>query len=95
MATFAEGAFAGLTSPAAVATKAAALFATDLPAVLAEMAQIFAEQAGHRVGAAVLGRVGDVVNDIGKRGVKAVWSDVISQYQRGVDVKNSHKNKGR
>jgi hypothetical protein len=88
LSILAEGAFEGLASPAAIGKKAAALFATDLPAVLTEMGQVFAGQAGHNISSAILGHVGDIVNDISKRGVKAVWSDVLAQYQRGVEVKH-------
>jgi hypothetical protein len=81
-----EGAFAGMVSPASMAKKAVAIFATDLPVVLGDIAQMAASQGTSKLASVVLGKMNDVVKDIDKRGIKAVWGDIKAQYDRGVEV---------
>ena len=86
LALLAEGGLEGISSPTAIAAKVASVLAIDIPTVLTEMAEVFVAQSGHQIGAELLGRVGDVVRDIGRRGVKAVWKDMQAQYARGLEV---------
>jgi hypothetical protein len=81
-----EGAFAGMVSPASMAKKAVAIFATDLPVVLGDIAEMAAANGTSKIASAVLGKMNDVVRDIDKRGIKAVWGDIKAQYDRGVDA---------
>lgn len=91
LALIVEGSFAGLKTPSAIAAKAASTFATDLPAVLSEMASVFADNAGHKMTSVLFEKVGDIVSDISKRGIKAVWAGVQEQYRRGVEVKHGKR----
>jgi hypothetical protein len=81
-----EGAFSGMVSPASMAKKAVAIFATDLPVVLGDIAEMAAANGTSKIASAVLGKMNDVVRDIDKRGIKAVWGDIKAQYDRGVDA---------
>lgn len=59
----------------------------DLPMVLAEMAQVYAEQSGQKIASAVLGKAQEVIADVGRRGFKNVWDDLQATYKRGAKVK--------
>lgn len=74
--------------------RAGVLFAQDLPAAGVEIAGMLAHQGGSRVAAAVLGKVGDLLGEVRRRGVKAVWADVMSDYNRGVEAKHGPKKTG-
>lgn len=82
----ADGQFEGMSSPAAIARRALKIFAQDLPVVMGEIAEMAAEQSGNRVGAAVLGKMNEIIGAIGRRGIKAVWSDLQAQYKRGMEA---------
>jgi hypothetical protein len=81
----AEGEFAGMSSPVAIAKKAVAIFAGDLPAVLGEIAGQIADQAIGAGAQAVANKLSAVASDFAARGVKAVWKDLQAQYWRGLD----------
>lgn len=80
------GEFQGLKSPGAILKKATAIFAHDLPLCLGEMAQMAADQNGNHVVASAIGTMNEVIKEVGKRGVKAVWADLQGQYKRGMEA---------
>jgi hypothetical protein len=82
----ADGQFEGMSSPSAIASKAVKIFAQDLPVVMGEIAQMAAEQSGNRIGAAVLGKMNELIGEVGRRGLKAVWADLQDQYKRGMEA---------
>ena len=88
-----EGVFEGLTSPVTMAKKAASIFAMDVPVVLSDIVHMAASQGTSKIGAAVLGKMNDIVKDIDKRGIKAVWGDIMEQYDRGVEAKTAARRK--
>ena len=92
-ALIAEGAFEGIISPGAAIKKATAIFAEDLPAVVGDIAEMLASQSGSRIATAVVGMGNDIIKDIGKRGIKAVWGDVQKQYAKGVEVNTRNRNR--
>lgn len=85
-ALLSEGEFAGMSSPASIAKKAIGIFAKDLPAVLGELAQVAAEQSGNFVQASIIGKINEIIGEVGRRGFKSVWADLQEQYKRGVEA---------
>lgn len=82
MSLLAEGHFTDLKSSSAIISKALSIFSADLPSVVAELAEQFAEQAGRPITAALIGHANTLVHDIAKRGVKALWRDIQAYVKR-------------
>jgi len=66
-------------------TKALKTFIEDVSVTVTEIGQMSAEAQGSRLGAAVLEKVRDVIGEVAERGLRAVWGDIRSQYERGMD----------
>lgn len=74
-------------APSQMAAQAAAIFAEDLPAALSELAGKF----GNNLTSALIGKLGDVVADVRRRGVREFWAGVKAQYDRGVENKHGRR----
>lgn len=90
MSLASEGLLSG--PPAAMAKKALAIIAKDVPAVLGEIVQTVIAQSGEHVidiGVEKMrGAAKDVIRDVSKRGFGPVWNDVLNLYWKGVESKN-------
>lgn len=91
MALFAEGQFSGARSPAVMFSKAMAALAEDVPAVLGDLSATMIDQATEHMVGIGADKIREFVKDVGKRGLKASWSDIMAQYRRGVENKHGKR----
>lgn len=70
-------------SPSEMAAQAAAIFAEDLPAALSQLTGQF----GSTMTSALIGKLGDVVADVRRQGLRKFWAGIKAQYDRGVEAK--------
>lgn len=88
VALMGEGQLTG--SPTQMAAQAVAMFAGDLPVVLAELGSMLVEQNAGRIADKVVGagvdKIKDFVAAVGKYGFKSAWKDIQAQYKRGMDA---------
>ena len=68
-------------------TKAMAAIAEDLPAVLGDLSTSMIDQATEHMVGIGANKIRAFVKDVGKRGLKASWSDIMAQYRRGIENK--------
>jgi len=83
-ALLAEGQLSGSQSPKEVAKRVIALVGEDLPAVMGDLAQHIFNQASARLSSAVKAKMDKIAADLGTRGFRAVWEDLMEQYSRGM-----------
>jgi len=93
MALFAEGQFSGARTPAAMFSKAMSALAEDIPAVLGELGSMALDQSVEHLTGLGADKIRSFVKDVGKRGFKASWADIMSQYSRGMEVNARRKSK--
>lgn len=91
LALVAEGHFAASDRPTLILQKVLEFVKADVPAVLKDLATVAVAHGvrtvADRASATIKTKLEDVAADIGRRGIDAIWGDLMAAYNRGAEVK--------